>query len=246
MRVADERKISALTAEQKALVAEHIGLVELHAALFLKKYAGLIEHDDLLQLGYLGLSTSAVRYQANVGVSFAQYATHRVRGAMLDGIRTEAHEVRVSLAARVAASRYLSVHRNEFKLMEHSEEDAQVMFDEFADNLLVVMFDAMVETALEPAGEDSQIAREIRARAAGALASAKAKLPEQDRQLLFLIFHEDRTQEEAAVEMGLSVSTVYRRTQQILQFMRLELERWLVTHPPLSMDLDQPSVLTEV
>ena len=40
-----------------------------------------------MQSGMLGLLDAAQRYKSSEGASFETYATHRIRGAMLDGLR---------------------------------------------------------------------------------------------------------------------------------------------------------------
>jgi RNA polymerase sigma factor for flagellar operon FliA len=48
-----------------------------------------VEIDDLAGWGYLGLIEAATRYDASRGVAFRSYAHHRIRGAILDGLRWE-------------------------------------------------------------------------------------------------------------------------------------------------------------
>jgi RNA polymerase sigma factor for flagellar operon FliA len=46
-----------------------------------------VEADDLVQSGMLGLLDAAKRYDSTDGAAFESYAMHRIRGAMLDGLR---------------------------------------------------------------------------------------------------------------------------------------------------------------
>ena len=48
-----------------------------------------VEIDDLIGWGHMGLVEAAERYDATRGVRFRTYAHHRIRGAMLDGLRKE-------------------------------------------------------------------------------------------------------------------------------------------------------------
>ena len=43
--------------------------------------------DDLIQNGMIGLLDAMSRYEAGLGAQFETYATQRIRGAMLDGLR---------------------------------------------------------------------------------------------------------------------------------------------------------------
>ena len=46
-----------------------------------------VQVDDLIQNGMLGLLDAMDRFEAGLGAQFETYATQRVRGAMLDGLR---------------------------------------------------------------------------------------------------------------------------------------------------------------
>jgi RNA polymerase sigma factor for flagellar operon FliA len=46
-----------------------------------------VELDELINDGVLGLFTALERYDPSRGVGFSTYAGHRIRGAMLDGLR---------------------------------------------------------------------------------------------------------------------------------------------------------------
>ena len=48
-----------------------------------------VELDDLIGWGLLGLIDAAARYDARRGVTFLSFAHHRIRGAMLDGLRRD-------------------------------------------------------------------------------------------------------------------------------------------------------------
>src|SRR5690606_20378352 len=47
-----------------------------------------VQLDDLIQAGLIGLMDAATRFEESQGVQFETYATQRVRGAMLDELRS--------------------------------------------------------------------------------------------------------------------------------------------------------------
>src|SRR5690606_10857770 len=47
-----------------------------------------VQVDDLIQAGLIGLMDAATRFEESQGVQFETYATQRVRGAMLDELRS--------------------------------------------------------------------------------------------------------------------------------------------------------------
>lgn len=69
-----------------ARIEDHLPLVRRAARSLHHKYRGLIEFDDLLQIGMLALVEAALHYEDR-GFAFATYAFTRVRGAMFDELR---------------------------------------------------------------------------------------------------------------------------------------------------------------
>ena len=58
-------------------------------ALLLKSRMPWAELDELLQWGAIGMMESMQRFDAAHGVSFQAFASRRIRGAMIDGLRRE-------------------------------------------------------------------------------------------------------------------------------------------------------------
>lgn len=52
-----------------------------------RRCGGLVEVDDLVAYGYVGLMEARRRYDPGMGTSFDTYARWRVRGAIFDGLR---------------------------------------------------------------------------------------------------------------------------------------------------------------
>ncbi len=68
---------------------KHLSLVRGIAGRFRAKVPHHLELNDLVQAGFLGLLDAAGRYTPDVDSSFSTYATHRIRGAILDSLRKE-------------------------------------------------------------------------------------------------------------------------------------------------------------
>lgn len=69
------------------IVREHEGLVRRVAHHVHFRVRSIVEYDDLLQIGLIGLIEAAQRYSRQDGVSFENYAVLRIRGAMHDYLR---------------------------------------------------------------------------------------------------------------------------------------------------------------
>lgn len=63
-------------------------LVARLARQLIAKLPASVELDDIVQAGMIGLMDAATRYEANHGAQFETFATQRVRGAMLDELRS--------------------------------------------------------------------------------------------------------------------------------------------------------------
>jgi RNA polymerase sigma factor for flagellar operon FliA len=77
-----------LTPDPSALVEAHLPLVE-HIVLRLSAtFPRFIDRSDLISAGTLGLVEAAHRFDPEIGVPFGRFAARRIRGAILDLLRS--------------------------------------------------------------------------------------------------------------------------------------------------------------
>ncbi len=69
------------------LVQRFVPLVKRIAYHLMARLPSSVQFDDLVQNGMIGLLDAISRYEEGFGAQFETYATQRVRGAMLDGLR---------------------------------------------------------------------------------------------------------------------------------------------------------------
>src|SRR3569623_2235336 len=74
--------------DRDSLVQQHLGLVQSVARKLRKQITARIDFDDLVGYGSKGLIEAAARFAPAHGVAFTTFAYYRIRGAMLDGLRT--------------------------------------------------------------------------------------------------------------------------------------------------------------
>ena len=72
---------------RELLVQRFVPLVKRIAYHLLARLPASVQLDDLVQNGMIGLLDAIDRYQEGFGAQFETYATQRIRGAMLDGLR---------------------------------------------------------------------------------------------------------------------------------------------------------------
>jgi RNA polymerase sigma factor FliA len=73
--------------ERDQLVKSLVPLVRKVAHHLMARLPPSVQVDDLIQNGMIGLLDAIGRYETGFGAQFETYATQRVRGAMLDGLR---------------------------------------------------------------------------------------------------------------------------------------------------------------
>ena len=75
-------------ADKSDLLTEHMPLVKRLAHHMKAKLPPSVEVDDLIQAGMIGLLDAITRYEETHGAQFETYAVLRIRGAMLDELRS--------------------------------------------------------------------------------------------------------------------------------------------------------------
>ena len=75
-------------ADKNDLLETHVPLVKKLAHQMKAKLPPSVEVDDLIQAGLIGLLDAVSRYEETHGAQFETYAVQRIRGAMLDELRS--------------------------------------------------------------------------------------------------------------------------------------------------------------
>lgn len=73
--------------DKSGMLTQYAPLVRRLALQLIAKLPASVQLDDMIQAGMLGLLDATNRYQESQGAQFATYASHRIRGAMLDELR---------------------------------------------------------------------------------------------------------------------------------------------------------------
>ena len=74
--------------DKNQILKEHAPLVKRLAYQLRAKLPASVEVDDLIQAGMMGLLDAVNRYEESHGAQFETYAVQRIRGAMLDELRS--------------------------------------------------------------------------------------------------------------------------------------------------------------
>lgn len=74
--------------QRDELIVDHLPLVKYLAQRMVTKLPPSVEVNDLVSAGVLGLMDAVEKYEAERGVKFKTYAEQRIRGAMIDSLRS--------------------------------------------------------------------------------------------------------------------------------------------------------------
>lgn len=100
---AQQRYAADAPRNPRALIDRHSQLVRRIAWHVHSRMSTAIEVEDLIQIGLIALVEAAQNFEER-GIAFAPYASTRIRGAMIDGLRRDARMCRAGMANR----RYLA------------------------------------------------------------------------------------------------------------------------------------------
>jgi len=159
-------------------------------------------YDDLWSAGAIGLIEAGRRFDPTRGASFATFAEHRVRGAMLDELRRLDHlprRLRNRTDELVKTRKKLAGNLGREATVEEVASELGVEVEEASDMAALLEPPLPLESILPTlAGGEAADAAVLRAEVMRRLTEAVEKLPERLRMVLSLHYIEDLTYREIA------------------------------------------------
>jgi RNA polymerase sigma factor for flagellar operon FliA len=219
---------SPAVTDEAALLEKYQSLVERIARRLVWRTGMQSAYDDLWSAGALALIEAARRYDPSKGATFATFAEHRVRGAMLDELRSMDH------LPRRLRNRTDDMAKAKRKLEEELGREATV--DEIAKELdLDIDEVAGIAQLMEPhlpldsvlhrvTTSDDCDAKLERAETVKHLTRAIEALPERLRMVLALHYDEDLTYREIARLLQVSEPRVCQLHGDALRKLREEMQ----------------------
>jgi RNA polymerase sigma factor for flagellar operon FliA len=210
-----------MAAERDRLIEQHLSLVQAIAGKLKRTLGRAIDFEDLVGYGSKGLVEAAERFDPRQGATFTTFAYYRIRGAMLDGLRTMGWYSRADYAryrAEERANEYLqNVAERESAAQAAGSTSRPAAASALGDIAEILGGVATIHiTSLEAASTviDERLAppdQDVERRQSGArLRAAVARLPAKERRLMELYYFGDKNLEEAGAELGLSKSWACR------------------------------------
>jgi RNA polymerase sigma factor FliA len=223
---------ATVTAEQEALIRENMPLVGHMVREMLFKVPPHVHRDDLASAGYAALVTAAQAFDPQRGIPFGKFAAVRVRGALLDELRSSdwasrsvrararrADVARQELTAKLGRTptptelaQLLGVGVAELASVDDDVQRAAVLsLQGFTTGAAE---DMVTDTAMNP--EEMLLHRER----LGYLHDAVAVLPERLRYVVEASFLQERPLAEVAAELGVTESRVSQLRTEALALLR--------------------------
>ncbi len=222
------------------LIEKNLPLVGYQVAELLRRVPSFVQREDLASAGSLALVQAANSYDPSTGVPFHRYAIYRIRGAMLDELRSmdwatrgarqrtkqleEMTSTLTAAAGRAPTKEELaSALGVDVETVESAQQDAARR---------VISMDA-------PAGKDDERTLEVPDESPspedtlldderlGYLRAAVRALPQRLRYVVEQVFFEERPIQDVADELGVTQSRVSQLRSEALTLMREGMNRHL-------------------
>jgi RNA polymerase sigma factor for flagellar operon FliA len=219
--------------EREALITQHLPKVKYIADRMAAKLPPSIERDDLYGAGVVGLIDAVERFDASRGVAFTTFAEMRVRGAILDNLRS------LDWASRNSRRRAREIQQAFFTVENDKGDSAteeevavqmQIPLSELRDSMRE-MRGLSVMTLDEPDQSTGLTFSELISDHTNSplqdleesehrqmLAEAIGRLPEKEHQVIALYYLEELNMKEIGQVLGVSESRVSQlRTQAVIR-----------------------------
>lgn len=232
-------------AAREQLILQYAPLVRYVVGRMAVTLPATVDQEDLYGYGVIGLIHAIERFSLERGVKFETFAITRIRGAIIDelrsqdwvprSVRSRARELSAAVAQLEAElsrapseeeiARAMGLSLMELHAIQGEATSPFLSLDELVqvgeDGQSITWLDTMVESKPGPVAqlEETEFVDQ--------LAKAIDALPERERLLLSLYYHDGLTLKEIGAVMGVSESRVCQLHTQAAVRLRTQLNRYL-------------------
>ena len=214
-----------LSGEQERLLLEHLPIVRFLARRIHERLPQHVEIEDLVSAGVVGLMDAFAKFDPTKKVQFRSYAQFRIRGAILDSLRTldwSPRELRRKGRAVEEAIRVLTARMGRAPQEGEVASEMELSLEEY-QQLLGAVKGREIGTLRMARNEDSGEAelayvpgrpdedplfRCLRGELEERLTEAIAGLPDRERLVMTLYYYEEMTMREIGLALGVVESRV--------------------------------------
>jgi RNA polymerase sigma factor FliA len=222
---ADPRAGDLLTAEQEKLMIEHLPIVRFIARRIHERLPQHVPIEDLYSAGVVGLLDAFSKFDPSKQVQFRSYAQFRIRGAILDNLRTldwSPRELRRKGRAIEQAIQTLTAQYgrapNDLEIAAQLQIDLAA-YQQLLGELKGLEIGTLHSERSEDSGEeelvylpnrpeDDPLFRFLHAEMRERLIQAISDLPERERLVMTLYYYEETTMKEIGLILGVVESRI--------------------------------------
>lgn len=228
----DPARLEARVREDE-LVRTHLSLVGYHVNELMGRVPGHVSRDELTSAGLMALALAARSFEADRGVPFGRFAAARIRGALIDELRSldwASRSVRSRARQREAARERLVAQLGrtptlpELMAATGLTESELAAIDDDVQRASVLSIHGLAEAgSLEdvlPGRLPSPEHAVLSAERLGYLGDAVAELPERLRVVIERYFYEDQPMADIAAELGVTESRVSQMRSEAIGLLR--------------------------
>ena len=218
-------ELPVLTGEQERVLLEHLPIVRFLARRIHERLPQHVEIEDLVSAGVVGLMDAFQKFDPAKKVQFRSYAQFRIRGAILDSLRTldwSPRELRRKGRAVEEAVRVLTAK------LGHAPSEAEVAaemtigleeYQQLLGDLKGLEIGTLHMERNEDSGEEElayvpgrpdedPLFRCLRGELEERLADAIQNLPDRERLVMSLYYYEEMTMREIGLALGVVESRI--------------------------------------
>ncbi len=226
--VVESKAVDSNSVERNLLLIEHLPTVRYIARRIHERLPQHVELEDLVSAGVVGLIDAFSKFDHTKKVQFKSYAQFRIRGAILDSLRTldwSPRELRRRGRAVEEAIRTLNLKFGRAPVEQEIADQlgiSLVNYQQLLADLKGLEIGSLHVERSEDSGddelayvpgpdEDDPLFRCLKGELRQRLADAIDELPERERMVLTLYYYEELTMKE----IGLTLGVVESRISQI-------------------------------
>jgi RNA polymerase sigma factor for flagellar operon FliA len=216
------------SAERDALIAKYAPLIKTVAGRLAMKLPPHVDQDDLLSAGAMGLLDAIEKFDPEKGVAFKSYAEFRIRGSMLDELRSMDWVPRsVRKNAKRLEEAYAQVERGNMgpatdeevakeleidleafhRLLDQTRGISMISEDELGEIISHKQVNGLWEIYQDSSLSDPVAALDL-VELRETVADAIRGLPQNERLVVTLYYYEELTMKEIGTVMGYTESRI--------------------------------------
>ena len=207
---------------KEEIITKYVSLVKIVSGKLFNYYAQKIEYDDLMGYGIIGLIDAIDKFDYSKNIKFETYASIRIRGAIIDEIRSQdwiprgiRKKMKILNTAVEELENKLGREANRHEIAEHmclNLKEVDELFDETATFNIVSIEDELSENVKiqipDTKVENSPEQQLIYTDTVNDLAKAIDTLKEKEKIIINLYYYENLTYKEISEIIGISESRI--------------------------------------